>query len=337
MPIPFLFIGIAAGTAALGVGKGIKAGIDQKDANETNEQAQDIVDRATKAAKVSRENSSKAIENLGRKKIWILDNSVESFIHLFEQLHNVELEESPGMDELKKFRIDKQAFGELKQMSSMASSIVGGVAGGAAAGALAAIGAYGGAMTLGACATTGTAIATLSGAAATNATLAFLGGGALSVGGLGIAGGTMVLGGLVAGPALAVMGFVMGSKASVNKDRAYSNLAKAEEYEEQVKTVQTLCKAIRMRANMFERLLIKLDAIFEPLTESLAHVIQTSGTDYSKYTKEEKEVVAANLSLAKAIKAVLDTPILTEEGNLTSESKALIAPVQNVISAHAQA
>ena len=337
MPIPFLFIAAGAGAAALGIGKSVKASADQKDANETNEYAQDIVDRATKAAKISRENSGRAIEDLGRKKIWILDNSVESFIHLFEQLHNVELGESPGMDELKKFRIDKQAFGELKQMSSMASSIASGVAGGAAAGALTAIGAYGGAMTLGACATTGTAIASLSGAAATNATLAFLGGGALSVGGLGIAGGTAVLGGLVAGPALAVMGFVVGAKASANKDRAYSNLARAEKYEEEVKTVQVLCKAIRMRANMFERLIIKLDAIFEPLTESLAHIIQTSGTDFSLYTKEEKAVVAANLSLAQAIKAVLDTPILTEEGNLTSESEALITPIQNVINAHVTA
>lgn len=337
MPIPFAFIAIGAGAAALGIGKGVKAGVDQKDANETNERAQDIVDSATKAAKKSRENSSKAIENLGRKKIWVLDNSVESFINLFEQLHNVELGESSGMDELKKFRIDKQSFGELKQMSAMASSILGGVAGGAAAGALAAIGAYGGAMTLGACATTGTAIATLSGAAATNATLAFLGGGALSIGGLGMAGGTMVLGGLVAGPALAVMGFVVGAKASANKDAAYSNLAKARKYEEEVKTVQVLCKAIRMRANMFERLLIKLDAIFEPLTESLAQIIQTSGTDFSKYSKDEKAVVAANLSLAKAIRAVLDTPILTEDGNLTEESQAIVAPVQSVIDSYAKA
>lgn len=337
MPIPFAFIAIGAGAAALGIGKGVKAGVDQKDANETNERAQDIVDSATKAAKKSRENSSKAIENLGRKKIWVLDNSVESFINLFEQLHNVELGESSGMDELKKFRIDKQSFGELKQMSAMASSILGGVAGGAAAGALAAIGAYGGAMTLGACATTGTAIATLSGAAATNATLAFLGGGALSIGGLGMAGGTMVLGGLVAGPALAVMGFVVGAKASANKDAAYSNLAKARKYEEEVKTVQVLCKAIRMRANMFERLLIKLDAIFEPLTESLAQIIQTSGTDFSEYSKDEKAVVAANLSLAKAIKAVLDTPILTEDGNLTEESQAIVAPVQSVIDSYANA
>ena len=337
MPIPFAFIAIGAGAAALGIGKGVKAGADQKDATQTNERAQHIADRATKNATKSRENSGKALQELGQKKIWILDNSVESFIRLFEQIHNVELGESTGMDELKKFRIDKQAFEELKQMSTMASSIAGGIVGGAAAGALAAIGAYGGAMTFGACATTGTAIATLSGAAATNATLAFLGGGALSVGGLGIAGGTMVLGGLVAGPALAVMGFIVGAKASANKDAAYSNLAQARKYEEEVKTVQVLCKAIRMRANMFERLLIKLDAVFEPLTDSLAQIIQKSGTDFSQYSEEEKAVVAANLSLAKAIKAILDTPILTEEGNLTAESEAIIKPIQDVIAVHANA
>lgn len=334
MPIPFLFIAAGLGTAALGIGKGVKAGIDQKDANETNELARDTVKEATEKARISRENSSKAIENLGAKKLWILDHSVASFVDLFEQLHNVELGESVGMDELKKFRLDKQSFEELKQMSSMASSIAGGVAGGAAAGALAAIGAYSGVMTLGACATTGTAIATLSGAAATNATLAFLGGGALSIGGLGMAGGTMVLGGLVAGPALAVMGFVVGAKASANKDTAYANLDKSLEYEEEVKTVQVLCKAIRMRATLFTRLLIKLDAILAPLTDSLSHIIETSGTDFSQYTKEEKAVVAATLSLVKAIKAILDTPILAEDGTLTKESEAIAAPVQEVISAN---
>lgn len=50
MPIPLLFIGIGLGTAALGIGKGVKAGIDQKDANNTNAHAQSIVDDATKKA-----------------------------------------------------------------------------------------------------------------------------------------------------------------------------------------------------------------------------------------------------------------------------------------------
>lgn len=326
MPIPFAFIGL--GAAALGIGKGIKAGIDQKNANEINESAEEAIRIATKNARISREKCHTAIEDLGREKIWALDNSMGTFIRLFEQLHDVELEETHGLDELKKFRIDRQALVELKEMSAMASSIVGGVAGGAAAGALTALGAYGGVMA-------GTSIASLSGVAASNATLAFLGGGALSAGGLGMAGGTMVLGGLVAGPALAVMGFVVGAKASANKDMAYSNLAKAHEFMEEAKTVETICKAIRRRANMFEILLLKLEAIFEPFTESLAQVIQTSGTDFSQYSEKEKAVVAANLSIAKAIKAVLDTSILTEDGRLTDESEAIEKPIRSIIESYA--
>lgn len=47
---------------------------------------------------------------------------------------------------------------------------------------------------------TGTAISALSGAAATSATLAWLGGGSLAAGGMGMAGGTVVLASVVAIP-----------------------------------------------------------------------------------------------------------------------------------------
>ena len=96
--------------------------------------------------------------------------------------------------------------------------------------------------------------------------------------------------------------------------------AKAREFEENVKTVQVLCKGIRMRANMFLRLLIKLDAMFSPLACQLDQIIATSGTDYNAYTDEEKAVVAGCLSLVKAMKTILDTPILTESGEITKES-----------------
>lgn len=323
MPIPFIVAAgaaIAGITGAVGIGAGISGVASMHDAKETNESAQSIIDSANEAAKVSRENSNKAITELGRKKLWILENSITPFIASFETIHSIELKNSEGLEELEKFVIDEQSFKELKEMGMSASSILGGVASGAVGGALAAFGAYSAATTFGACATTGAAIGTLSGAAATNATLAFLGGGALSVGGLGIAGGTAVLGGLVAGPALAIMGCIVGAKAKANKEAAYSNLAKAKEFEENVKTVQVLCKGIRMRANMFLRLLIKLDAMFSPLAYQLDNIIATSGTDYNAYTEEEKNVVAGCLSLLKAIKAVLDTPILTESGEITDES-----------------
>lgn len=332
MPIPFLLIGAAAGTTVIGLAKTIKAGADQKNATEISKQARAISEAAAEAANVSRKRSNQAITDLGRKKLWILNNSITPFVQAFEQLHDVELEDSAGLQELQSFRMDKESMEQLHSMGSIASSLLSGVAGGATLGAITAFGAYGGAMTFGA-ASTGTAIATLSGAAATNATLAFLGGGSLAVGGLGVAGGTAVLGGLVAGPALAVMGFIVGAKAKANKERAYENLAEAERFQEEVKNVQVLCKGIRMRAVQFERLLIRLDAIFSPAVYALEKVVASRGTDYASFSPEEKAVVATSCALAKAVKSVLDTPILTEEGMLTPESEQISAAIQGVLAA----
>lgn len=332
MLIPVIFISIAVVTTAVGAGKAVKAGADQKKANETNGQAQYLVKAATEKANKYRKQSSDAITNLGNTKIEILDGSIKPFVSVFEKLHSVELTSSTGLNELQRFRIDKQSLGQLKELQTIAASIAGGVASGAAMGAVTAFGAYGSVMTFGA-ASTGTAIASLSGIAAKNATLAFLGGGSLAAGGLGVAGGTMVLGGLVAGPALAVLGFIVGAKAQANKDRAYSNLAEAHQFEEEVETLRAVCRGIRMRANMVERLLLKLNALFEPLIFSLEEIIATSGTDYSVYTPEQKKVVATSMSVAGAIKAVLDTSILTEDGTLTPESETVAGSIQGFLSA----
>lgn len=72
------------------------------------------------------------------------------------------------------------------------------IAGGSLAlGSWALVGAFGSAST-------GTAIAGLSGAAASKATLAWLGGGSLAAGGAGVSGGMMVLGGIVAVPLILI-------------------------------------------------------------------------------------------------------------------------------------
>lgn len=335
MPIPFLFIAAGAAPAVLGLGKTAKAGFDQKKASDINQQAQNLSRIAAMRANQSRKNSGEALASLGEKKSWILNNSVTPFLNAFEQLQNVELADSVGLEELQKFQIDRQSLEELRELSCVAASLLGGAVSGTALGAITAFGAYNGAMVFGA-ASTGTAIASLHGVAATNATLAFLGGGSLASGGLGMAGGTAVLGGLVAGPALAVMGLILGTKASSNKDRAYENLAEAKKFQEEMAAVQELCKGIRMRATMFQRLLICLDALFSPMVYSLEQIIAASGTDFSQYTLEEKSAVAASCALAKAVKTVLDTPILTEDGMLTKESAHVSGSVQKIIAANAR-
>ena len=146
------------------------------------------------------------------------------------------------------------------------------------------------------------------------------GGGTLAAGGLGIAGGTAVLGGLVAGPAIAVMGFMMDAKADKNLDIAKSNRAKAREAEEQMKLAGDACRAIGKRADMFRDLISQVDTLFRPLIEKMEAVVKEKGTDYRDYGEEERKTIAMALATAGAVKAVLDTPILTKEGAVTEES-----------------
>lgn len=333
MPIPFLLIAGIGAAAAVGIGKTGKAIYDQYDAKQTNELAKWNIENAKELAENARKKCGLAIENLGRAKIDVLDSNMTDFIASFEKLQNVELEDSIGMDELKSFRIDKNSLAELKTLQNAAVSIAASMGSGAVAGVLTAFGAYSAAGMF-ASASTGTAIATLHGVAATNATLAFFGGGSLAAGGLGIAGGTMVLGGLVAAPALLIMGFVMGAKASKARDDAYSNYEKSIEFEEEMKKVVTLSNGIRLRANMLERLLLKLDSIFEPLVYELGRIVKTTGTDYSQFSIEQKSTVAASMSMAGAIKAVLDTPLLTEDGKLTEQSGEISTTIQPVFEAY---
>jgi hypothetical protein len=329
MPLPLIPIIIGAVTAVIGTGKTIKAAVDTKDAKDYNRWANTKIGDATNRLEMCRKASNAALEALGRKKLFVLGMDVRHFASSFEKLQNVQLEDSQGLNELNKFRLDKQSFDSLKEMGGYAASIAGGVVGGALGGGLAAFGAYSGVMVFGA-ASTGTAIAGLSGVAATNATLAFLGGGALSVGGLGMAGGTAVLGGLIAGPALAIMGFIIGAKASENLDKAKSNYAKAEKIEEELAAAAVLCSGIRRRAALFERFLIRLEALFIPLLFSMETTIASGRVDWGQYSDAEKKTVAEAASLAKAIKTVIDTAILTEDGKLTEESARVASEIKEV-------
>ena len=327
MPLPLLFIGLAAATGTLGVGKSVKAGIDTSAASSLNKSANELVDAATKRLNVQREASGRALRLLGEEKIFVLNNSIRQFLDAFTQIKNVDFTESEGLEELKKLHIDEHEFKELKNMVSFAGSIAGGATLGTAGGTLVAFGAYGAAQAF-AAASTGTAISTLSGAAATNATLAFFGGGSLAAGGLGMTGGMMVLGGLVAGPALMVMGLVVGNAADKNLEQARTNHAEALRLSAELDTHSFQCEVIRRRTYMFYNLLARLDARFLPLVYRMEDILKAEGNDYSAYSTESKKAVAACASIAVTIKSVLDTRLLTDDGLLTPESERTAEQVQ---------
>lgn len=330
MPIPLLFIGVAAATSTFGAGKTVKAGMDAATAKRLTNDANAMVQAGTDELNAQRLACSRALENLGTEKLSVLNSSITEFLDTFKRIKNVDFRGSEGLDELSKMQIDSHDFAELEGLAKFALSVAGGVAGGAASGAIVAMGACGAAHAF-AAASTGTAISALSGAAATNATLAFFGGGSLAAGGLGVAGGTMILGGLMAGPALMVMGFVAGGAAAKELEKARTNNAEARELCEQLSTAGQQCEAIRRRTYMFYNLLARLDARFLPLVFALEEVLKQEGDDYRAYSPTAKKTVASCASMAVSIKALLDTPILSDDGLLTPESQKVAAELEEVV------
>lgn len=330
MPLPLLFIGVAAATGAFGVGKTVKASIDTVSAHNINKSANEIVEDATKLVNTQREACGTSLSHLGAEKLFVLNTSMTQFLDTFTKIKNVDFRETEGLDELHRLHVDEHDFVEMKTMVNFAGSLAGGAIAGTAGGALTAFGAYGAAQAL-ACASTGTAIAALHGAAATNATLAFFGGGSLAAGGLGMAGGVVVLGALVAGPALAVMGLVTGAAASKKLDQARTNKAEALQIASQLNTASLQCEAIRRRTYLFYNLLARLDTYFLPLIYKMEDIVKNEGDDYRFYSDASKKTIASCASVAVSVKSVLDTPLLTDDGLLTDESEAKASSIEDFL------
>lgn len=320
MPLPILFIGIAAATGTFGVGSTIKAGVNASNASAINKSANEIIESETAFLNAQRYACGNSLTQLGAEKLFVLSNSITEFLDTFTKIKNVDFRDAEGLEELSKLNLNENTFIEMKSMVNFAGSLAGGSVAGTAGGALAAFGAYGAAQTL-AIASTGTAISSLSGAAATNATLAFFGGGSLASGGLGVAGGAVVLGGLVAGPALMIMGLVAGNAAKKNLDQALTNQAEAIQIGAELHAASIQCEAIRRRTYMLYNLLARLDTYFMPLIYKMEDIYKNEGDDYSKYTSESRKAIASCASIAVSVKAVLDTPLLTDDGFLTEDSK----------------
>lgn len=157
-------------------------------------------------------------------------------------------------------------------------------------------------------------------------------GGSLS----GIGGGLLALGAglgsIVAGSAAFGLGnIVMLAKAKSQKDKAYANLAEAKRAAEELNNAGLVCDGIRRRSNMFYNLLVRLDSLFTPLVIQTASAIQEHKGNYQCFSLSQKHTVAATFALAGTIKAVLDTPILSKNGELTEESEHLIPQVKEQI------
>ena len=116
-------------------------------------------------------------------------------------------------------------------------------------------------------------------------------------------------------------------KANDNLDKANVMYAEAEAASEKMKTSELICSAIANRADMYNELLDNLNRMFSYCTGMLDGVTRKkmgvfrNKVDARKFTDDELKLVAVSRALAGAVKAVIDTPLLTAEGVISSEAE----------------
>lgn len=207
MALPLIIIVAAAAATAFGGKKAYDGYKIKQEANEIQENLFRKYNNRKEQLDKIQQNTDEALNNLGDLELSI-GKSISEFEILAKELL-VKLEKSGYKNQkltIPQNQLDKindYAFSTTEFLATVAAA--GTASAAAATGAAASFAVYGGVMTF-AAASTGTPIATLSGAAAYNATMAAIGGGSLAAGGWGMAGGAMVLGAAAVAPILVVAG-----------------------------------------------------------------------------------------------------------------------------------
>ncbi|OBR62843.1 hypothetical protein A7K91_15760 [Paenibacillus oryzae] len=195
---------------------------------------------------------------------------------------------------------------------------------GLSAGVSTALGAWALASTLGS-ASTGAAIASLSGAAATNATLAWFGGGALAAGGGGIAAGTAVLGGLVAIPALAVMGVFSHLSANKKINQIEREMNKALEHIDLIEANLLQLQLIEKRSDELTNAIRKAQQVFEhelkqtllslnkwKIFSTMIRWVRKTILRRDFYSEKDLQHIAYIGGIASDFAVLIDTPVFDE-------------------------
>ena len=212
--------------------------------------------------------------------------------------------------------IDTQRLDEFTDGRITAEGLVGHTAKAAAAGAATYSGIPIAVATYGS-ASTGTAIANLSGAAAQKATMAWLGGGSLAAGGGGMALGATALNFVTIGPTILVGGLVLNS----NGEKA---LTEACRYRADVEESISEQEKLRNRLQLIDRRVEELESLLTDLTTRGVAALDELEANEPFDPKEHAEPFRRALAYAIAVRDVVSTPLLDANSELEPGTERLL-------------
>jgi len=342
MPIPLIIGGGALVAAAFGAKKGFDAKRNYSSAKNVVDDAMCDFGKTTERLDIKKNETTDMLKRLGVLRLRAEAKLLSRFVKIVKQVHHVNNKpiEIGGMQ----ITISTPELCAMELTATKATELLkdGGLA--LSSGVLTAIGAGNLATSIGA-ASTGTLISSLSGAAATNATLAWLGGGSLASGGWGIIGGTAVLGGAIAGPTIAVMGFAAAKRSERALTKAFAQVSEIKEATEQVENGIAVLESIIDRTQELEQVIQNLSWRFEALLTEAEGMIHRKlaerksqylrdnmpapaideKLDFNAFSKREQQRYMILTSFAYSFNALLRVELIDQDGTVSNTSTDAVA------------
>ena len=311
--IPLALIGLGASTGIGGVVTGVMGGLKMKDAQSVADAAHKRYDESLALTQARVDESNGRIQEYGRQQEQARELVVKRMAAFLErQRRRIKPGTAQLLDGIEAEQQELEAFAgaltaDVNWLKGAGIAALTGA--GASAGIPSAVTALG-------AASTGTAISSLSGAAAHNATMAWLGGGALSAGGGGVALGTAALGVVTIGPTLLIGGLTLTSQGEKARTKAKEHEAKVAVAVEEQAALRSSLDALDARTSEVGDVLAGL---VHRAQEALSD-LESLNFDPAEHTAEFDRAMALTL----AVKDISAAPLIDDDGQINSEMLRLI-------------
>ncbi|WQU07908.1 sortase [Helicobacter pylori] len=285
MPLPFILAGVAIAAAGYGLKKSLDASDTADEINIVIKKANDLKEEAIKKAELVESDCKNALIRLGEKKFHVQSYSMSSFVKEFNQLKGREFVVKVADMQVSNAQ---NLFSQLNTNGMTDESIIEKMLIG-----------YG---SLGVSSFTAGAIM----------------GGGLAASGLA---GMAVFGGLIAGPALAILGAVRADDMEEKLENAKAYYSQVEAAVKKADVVIDNLQAVRKMADLFTRQITKFDALFFSLAQDAIATMKKRNYDTSRYNQRERDQLCVTVSTLFSLSAFLKVSIMDESQKLTEKAK----------------
>nr|WRE11182.1 sortase [Helicobacter pylori] len=139
--------------------------------------------------------------------------------------------------------------------------------------------------------------------------------------------------GLLAGPALAILGAVRADDMEEKLENAKAYCSQVEAAVKKVDVVIDNLQAVRKMADLFTRQITKFDTLFFSLSQGAIATMKKHHYDTSFYNQKEKDQLCVIVSTLFSLSAFLKVPIMDEHQKLNKKAQNALNLMRNQINA----